>query len=1195
MRKPNEPANCILLCASSLLAFLGFLAFPASLGRAEEVLIDSMGSQSPWVVTPGLRPEQNALEAVKKPVRTGSKESLQFSYDLEKISRPGICWRGDPMPGRATSCSFWLYGDDSGHRLAVRFEDAAGQMFDLGLERIDWKGWQQVQVPLEEHGWNPLCRFGEEPAAVHWPITLRDIFIVRGNDRILQGTVAFSELRAKCVIRPLDRVVMRLYSGVPANVFYAPASATLKLTLSNPTDTSFDGRLEVVLEDWRGRSFQVDQGPLQLAKQETLTRDVQLPIRRLGSYRAWVRFVVGSTAREACQRLAVSSKKTVAAEAEPKSPFAVGLSPDRDSAGENPAEEVLGLLLARQSGVKWARVDALGRMLGRGARVGTSAEEPCWVAGQADGGAVRLTPGPATLGTPDSPSLDRPCETGELTVAVQMKFLSFDKSGTSGDILRKGEAKQSQYRLSYLAQEGRLSLAFGDAGGGWGEVWCARHRWQLDRWYTIVVNHRRSDRRVEWWVDGVPAGENQTLEKTLVANAKMLEIGGNLDIAIDDLAIYDRALAPQDLAAAKPVAHWNFDEKHGARAADSSGNRNHAFLPPSLRGLEESRRAGITSYAYLLDVPQAARQPTQDAEPASYGMPRLDEWSATVEAAVARYAAKGVHVWEVWNEPNRKAFWSPEPDPDQYYRLLVASYQAIKKADPQATVLGCSLAGPLERQPEEACRFAAEVFHRGGGKVMDAIAIHPDRRFSPETSDYIGAVKAVRALATKYGCKLPIWISGISWANDIYGCSEAWSAKMLPRAYVLAIAEGVRSIAWRDLRDQGDDRRDPAENCGLLWHDFTPKPAYFALRTTATELAGLSLLRAIPTEEPCTLMLFGNATRRTLVAWAHQGEIPLALHVGNAQRLESVNLMGNVDDLPVHDGAAMLLLGDAPVFIRDVPAELEAVVPLSGSPAVLKLIGGQSSRIRVTFRNPFDQQLKLANNGHVVTLPPRGAQKLLWTVSARAAAAWDPPVWRSDDGQIELTLRTQVVLLTGQLKPIFAQRDEVQKPTTLKQTAALNMSDEWTVVCRFRSTGPSGSPQTLAAKAGGGSRNFAVYLDKHSGVLAAAASLDSTPPRGVEAESGVSLFDGKWHLVAVTYSMHDAEARFYVDGALVKRQSLDGGRLKPNAMPITVGGGFVDDHKHCRAAVRELVIWNRALSAEELSAPGRAGRRTEGK
>ncbi|WP_371478567.1 hypothetical protein [Kitasatospora sp. NBC_00315] len=72
-------------------------------------------------------------------------------------------------------------------------------------------------------------------------------------------------------------------------------------------------------------------------------------------------------------------------------------------------------------------------------------------------------------------------------------------------------------------------------------------------------------------------------------------------------------------------------------------------------------------------------------------------------AAAAHHAASGVHVFEVWNEPNLDSGGDPVTgwstasgwghlSPWGYADLAVAAYPAIRGADPQALVLGGSLA-----------------------------------------------------------------------------------------------------------------------------------------------------------------------------------------------------------------------------------------------------------------------------------------------------------------------------------------------------------------------------------------------------------------------------------------------------------------------------------------------------------------------
>jgi len=187
-------------------------------------------------------------------------------------------------------------------------------------------------------------------------------------------------------------------------------------------------------------------------------------------------------------------------------------------------------------------------------------------------------------------------------------------------------------------------------------------------------------------------------------------------------------------------------------------------------------------------------------------------------------------------QPLAAAFpFLPERVLGEYAQVLAASYHAIKKADPEATVLGCALAGPHGQARRGPWEFVEEVLKRGGSQVMDGISVHPYRQPStPEDSDYLGDLKAIGDLTAKYGKRLPIWISEVGWPNNTGGSSEAWATKMLPRAYLLAMTAGVRNVAWYDYHDDGQDPSYLEHNCGLLLYDLTPKAPYFAFRTLAT-------------------------------------------------------------------------------------------------------------------------------------------------------------------------------------------------------------------------------------------------------------------------------------------------------------------------------------------------------------------------
>ncbi|MCU1429859.1 MAG: hypothetical protein JWL83_3859, partial [Actinomycetia bacterium] len=65
----------------------------------------------------------------------------------------------------------------------------------------------------------------------------------------------------------------------------------------------------------------------------------------------------------------------------------------------------------------------------------------------------------------------------------------------------------------------------------------------------------------------------------------------------------------------------------------------------------------------------------------------LDDYARFMHAIVARYAPRGVHTWEVWNEPNLVSMWTPKPNVARYTALLKKAYTAIKHADHSSVVL----------------------------------------------------------------------------------------------------------------------------------------------------------------------------------------------------------------------------------------------------------------------------------------------------------------------------------------------------------------------------------------------------------------------------------------------------------------------------------------------------------------------------
>lgn len=221
------------------------------------------------------------------------------------------------------------------------------------------------------------------------------------------------------------------------------------------------------------------------------------------------------------------------------------------------------------------------------------------------------------------------------------------------------------------------------------------------------------------------------------------------------------------------------------------------------------------------------------ADPSDYG--DIARW------VTARYGNR-LAALEVWNEPNLEGgrFWQSSRPAADYARLLKAAYPAAKAGDPDVPVLAGSLAG-ADRP------FLRKLYAAGIRGAYDGLAIHPynewrapDDRWEPRWKQYtlLPGTRWIHAAQLAAGDRTPLWITEFGWTScrGATACvSERRQAEYTARAFgIFARMPYVRAATSYDLREDGSDPSGFEDNFGLVNHDFSPKPAYAAVRTALT-------------------------------------------------------------------------------------------------------------------------------------------------------------------------------------------------------------------------------------------------------------------------------------------------------------------------------------------------------------------------
>ncbi len=297
--------------------------------------------------------------------------------------------------------------------------------------------------------------------------------------------------------------------------------------------------------------------------------------------------------------------------------------------------------------------------------------------------------------------------------------------------------------------------------------------------------------------------------------------------------------------------------------------------------------------------------------------PVVDEWIADwgnyVYNVVARYGRERgqIKYWEVWNEPNLRAFGYEHGlyTVKEFVRILDVAYAAIKTADPQAIVVLGGVADiwgePQTTEDYDSFDYLRMVHAAGGWNAFDILGFHPYRPAAPERvlhrrgpdMSLQDELRALDAMLAEFGPK-PIWLTEVGWSSytGVFGVSEAEQAAYLQRMYVLALAHpSVEKIFWYDLRNDTApsapydrpvmNRAEEQFHYGLLRRAFPlnptapdlRKPAYLAYRALTDALSGLPLETVVANGSregmPGVFWYrFGNGVRRADVIWRLLGD-----------------------------------------------------------------------------------------------------------------------------------------------------------------------------------------------------------------------------------------------------------------------------------------------------------------------------------
>lgn len=210
-----------------------------------------------------------------------------------------------------------------------------------------------------------------------------------------------------------------------------------------------------------------------------------------------------------------------------------------------------------------------------------------------------------------------------------------------------------------------------------------------------------------------------------------------------------------------------------------------------------------------------------------------------------------------------------------------------------------------EKWQKAAPRFAGKfkVDFKPTGRFLTAANLKKGDEFIPVieagTDDYKGTVCGLY----KFNSDLTGNIIVYSGLGVIDSTTEKRQAEMLPRTYLIALANGVQRVFWYNFR-AGEWKPDEREHhFGIVHADFSPKPAFLAYKTLTSMCPSGSTVPAISMHGKVYLAGWTRPDKvKVWAVWTAESVQKVSLRITGKAR--ALNHLGEAKSVPAGEYAA---------------------------------------------------------------------------------------------------------------------------------------------------------------------------------------------------------------------------------------------------------------------------------------------------
>lgn len=359
---------------------------------------------------------------------------------------------------------------------------------------------------------------------------------------------------------------------------------------------------------------------------------------------------------------------------------------------------------------------------------------------------------------------------------------------------------------------------------------------------------------------------------------------------------------------------WIRDETEWAYAETTKGQID--ILPSWDQYINEAMQQNQNVLLILRSSSLVYGQTTGD-------VPYTDEAVAAYENyayEIANHFKGKVNYFEVWNEMNlegNRSFNANRRPPEDYVKLLKAASAGVKRANPDAKIVGMATAGA-------DIAWMKRVLAAGGYDYMDIVSIHPYQETEyPDNGKLMKKVEDTKALFRQYGGEKPIWLTEIGWANAPKSVGDYKAAIYAGRLMVMNDAYHMAdNIFWYDFQDDGANPSELEQNWGLIrtWKNienpYAAKKGYVVVAAANALLGNYEFDKTIVDNTSVKAYLYKNKStgKGMAVMWGLSDSENITLQL--PREVTKYDMYGNPTHLTSTDGLMSFHLNEELVYVE---------------------------------------------------------------------------------------------------------------------------------------------------------------------------------------------------------------------------------------------------------------------------------------